>query len=116
MFNAAVGKKQLLYMLSSSTKNEHKVIIIYCHLPLHPEAASPEALLWNYEEVLDAVKACFAGQDHKGGYKINSHVIHHRVFEASLECSNAYGYIDVYHDELCLLGTDRMMSTELVFS
>ncbi|CAL9098361.1 unnamed protein product [Musa textilis] len=84
--------------------NEHKVII-YCHLPLHPEAASPEALLWNCKEVLDVIhgykckKACFAGHDHKGGYKINSHGIHHRVFEAALECSNAYGYIDVYHDE-----------------
>ncbi|THU55568.1 hypothetical protein C4D60_Mb11t07940 [Musa balbisiana] len=104
MFNGAVGKEQLLWLddvLKDSTKNEQKVVIC-CHLPLHPEAASAKALLWDYEEVLNlihsckCVKACFAGHDHKGGYTVDSHGIHHRVFEAALECppeSNAYGVL-----------------------
>uniref|UniRef100_A0A1D1Z0E5 Manganese-dependent ADP-ribose/CDP-alcohol diphosphatase n=1 Tax=Anthurium amnicola TaxID=1678845 RepID=A0A1D1Z0E5_9ARAE len=126
MFNGAVGKEQLKWLddvLQDSVKNNQKVIIC-CHLPLHPEAATPEALLWNYEEVMDVihkykcVKACLAGHDHKGGYSIDSFGVHHRVLEAALECppgSDAFGHVDVYHDRLSLLGADRMESTEMVF-
>lgn len=127
LFNGAVGKEQLDWLdgiLQDSTKHEQKVIVC-CHLPLDPEAASSVALLWNYEEVMDVihrykcVKVCFAGHDHKGGYSVDSHGVHHRVLEAALECppgSNAFGYVDVYHDRISLIGTDRMMSTEMVFS
>ncbi|ONK77169.1 uncharacterized protein A4U43_C02F3810 [Asparagus officinalis] len=126
MFNGAVGKEQLEWLdgvLQDSTKNEQKVIIC-CHLPLDPGAATPEALLWNYEEVMEvihqyeSVKVCFAGHAHKGGYSVDSHGIHHRVLEAALECppgSDAFGHVDVYHDRLLLSGTDRMASTEMVF-
>ncbi|XP_074585018.1 manganese-dependent ADP-ribose/CDP-alcohol diphosphatase-like [Curcuma longa] len=126
MFNGAVGKEQLLWLedvLRQSSKNKQKVVLC-CHLPLHPEASSIEALLWNYDEVMSlihrygCVKACLAGHDHKGGHVVDSHGIHHRVFEAALECppgSNAYGYIDAYHDRLSLVGTDRMKSSEMIF-
>ncbi|KAG0499908.1 hypothetical protein HPP92_004163 [Vanilla planifolia] len=125
-FNGAMGEEQLSWLddvLRDSSDRGQKVIIC-CHLPLDPRAAAPEALLWNYEEVMDVihrygcVKACFAGHDHKGGYSMDSHGIHHRVLEAALECppgSDAFGYVDVYHDRICLVGTDRMPSTEMVF-
>lgn len=127
MFNGGVGKKQLHWLhdiLQRATK-KHEKVIICSHLPLHPNSASTKAILWNYEEVLrviysyKCVKACLAGHYHKGGYFVDAHGIHHRVFEAALECppgSNAFGYIDVYEDRISLLGTDRMMSTEMVFS
>ncbi|KAJ6842698.1 manganese-dependent ADP-ribose/CDP-alcohol diphosphatase-like [Iris pallida] len=126
LFNGAVGKEQLEWLdhvLRDSTNRTQKVVIC-CHLPLDPGAATPEALLWNYEEVMevvhryDCVKVCFGGHDHKGGYSVDSHGIHHRVLEAALECppgSDAFGYVDVYHDRLSLSGTDRMSSTEMVF-
>lgn len=125
MFNGAVGKEQLEWLdsvLKDSTKNNQKVVIC-CHLPLDPGAATPEALLWNYDEVMDVihrykcVKVCFAGHAHKGGYSVDSHGIHHRVLEAALECppgSDAYGHVDVYEDRLSLSGTDRLASTEMV--
>ena len=127
MFNGAVGKEQLEWLdsvLRDSTKNAQKVVIC-CHLPLDPGAAVPETLLWNYEEVMEVihqfecVKVCFAGHDHAGGYSVDTHGIHHRVLEAAVECppgSNAFGYVDVYHDRLSLSGMDRMKSTEMVFS
>lgn len=127
MFNGAVGKEQLEWLdgvLRDSTKEEQKVIIC-CHLPLDPNAAAPEALLWNYGEVMDVihryncVKVCLAGHDHKGGYSVDSHGIYHRVLEAALECppgTSAFGHVDVYCDRLLLLGTDRMPSTEMIFS
>lgn len=127
MFNGAVGKQQLTWLddvLRESTKRMQKAIIC-CHLPLHPGASSPEALLWNYDEVLEVVhryncvKACLAGHDHKGGHSVDSSGIHHRVLEAALECppgTDAYGHVDVYDDKLTILGTDRMESMEMVFS
>lgn len=118
MFNGAVGKEQLEWLdgvLRDSSMHGQKVIVC-CHLPLDPGASSPEALMWNCDEVMDVihrykcVKACLAGHDHKGGYSVDSHGVHHRVLEAALECppgTDAYGHIDVYHDRLSLSGRDK---------
>ncbi|XP_074302389.1 manganese-dependent ADP-ribose/CDP-alcohol diphosphatase-like [Silene latifolia] len=126
MFNGAVGKEQLEWLdhvLQDATMLKQKVIIC-CHLPLDPGASSSAALLWNYNEVMNlihkykCVKVCLSGHDHKGGYSIDSHGIHHRVLEAALECPpgvDAFGHVDVYEDRVSLIGTDRMQSTDMVF-
>lgn len=126
MFNGAVGEEQLQWLdtvLQDATRLEQKVVIC-CHLPLHPGASSKEALLWNYDEVMDVihrykcVKVCLAGHDHKGGYSVDRHGVHHRTFEAALECppgTNAFGYIDVFDNRLSLVGTGKMENTELCF-
>ncbi|CAL0330113.1 unnamed protein product [Lupinus luteus] len=94
------------------------------YLMFNGGASSKEALLWNYEEVMNlihkfnCVKVCISGHDHKGGYYIDSHGVHHRVLEAALECppgTNAFGYADVYDDRISLYGTDRMRSTHMYF-
>ncbi|GMH31429.1 hypothetical protein Nepgr_033272 [Nepenthes gracilis] len=125
-FNGSVGQEQmewLNFVLREATDAKQSVVIC-SHLPLHPGASTTAALLWNYDEVLDlihryeCVKVCLAGHDHKGGYAVDSHGIHHRVLEAALECppgSDAFGYLDVYNDRISLIGTDRMESTEMVF-
>lgn len=126
-FNGGISEGQLKWLdeiLQDATKNGQKVVVC-CHMPLDPGASSKTALCWNYDEVMeiihkyDCVKVCLAGHDHKGGYYIDSYGIHHRVLEAALECppgSDAFGYVDVYDDRLCLLGMDRMRSTEMVFN
>ncbi|KAA8540756.1 hypothetical protein F0562_024325 [Nyssa sinensis] len=114
MFNGAVGKEQLEWLdgvLQDATQLNQKVVIC-CHLPLDSGASSKEALLWNYDEVMDVihryncVKVCLAGHDHEGGHSIDSHGVHHRVLEAALECppgTDAFGYIDVFDDRLSLI-------------
>lgn len=127
MFNGAVGKEQMEWLngvLQEATELKQKVVIC-CHLPLDPGASSKEALLWNYDEVMDlihrykCVKVCLAGHDHRGGYSIDSHGVHHRVLEAALECppgTDAFGYVDVYDDRISLVGTGRMESTDMYFN
>ncbi|KAG9132960.1 hypothetical protein Leryth_021847 [Lithospermum erythrorhizon] len=127
MFNGAVGKAQLEWLdhvLQAATTSNQKVVVC-CHIPLDPGSSSKEALLWNYDEVMDVihryncVKACIAGHDHEGGHSIDSHGVHHRVLEAALECppgTDAYGFVDVFHDRLVLNGTDRMKSTSMEFA
>ncbi|KAJ0953542.1 putative hydrolase [Helianthus annuus] len=122
-----VGKEQLKWLdktLEDATKSNQKVVVC-CHIPLDPGASSKQALLWNYDEVMDVihrydcVKVCLAGHAHKGGHFLDSCGVHHRVLEAALECppgTNAFGYIDVYEDRLSLIGTDRMASSEMVFN
>ena len=94
MFNGGVGKDQLAWLdqvLEHATDSDEKVIIC-SHIPFHPEATLPAALLWNYNDVLDVidkfkcVKVCFASHTHMGGYTVDSHGVHHCVLEAVLEC------------------------------
>lgn len=127
MFNGAVGKEQMEWLdrvLQDATSFNQKVVVC-CHLPLDPQASSNEALLWNYNEVMDLIhrydcaKVCLAGHDHKGGYSLDSHGVHHRILEAALECppgTNAFGHIDLYQNGLLLSGTDRLKTQEMVFS
>ncbi|KAF5730896.1 manganese-dependent ADP-ribose/CDP-alcohol diphosphatase-like isoform X1 [Tripterygium wilfordii] len=127
MFNGAIGKEQLEWLegvLQDATRLKQKVVVC-CHVPLDPGASSSEALLWNYDEVMDVihryncVKVCLAGHEHSGGHSIDAYGVHHRVLEAALECppgKDAYGYIDVYDDRLSLVGTNCMESTEMCFS
>ncbi|WOG89174.1 hypothetical protein DCAR_0208410 [Daucus carota subsp. sativus] len=126
-FNGAVGEGQLEWLdrvLQDATNLNQKVVVC-CHLPLDPGSSSKEALLWNYDEVMNVihryncVKVCLGGHDHKGGHSIDSHGVHHRVLEAALECppgTDAFGYIDVFDNRLSLFGTDRMDSTDMVFT
>ncbi|XP_004515860.1 manganese-dependent ADP-ribose/CDP-alcohol diphosphatase-like [Cicer arietinum] len=126
MFNGGVGKEQMEWLnnvLKEATKLKQNVVVS-CHLSLYPGASSKEALLWNYDEVMNlihkynCVKVCFSGHDHKGGYSIDSHGIHHRVLEAALECppgTDAFGYVEAYDDRISLYGTDRMKSTDMYF-
>lgn len=126
-FNGGVGKEQLKWLektLQDATKSNQKVIVC-CHIPLDPGSTSKDSLLWNYDEVMDViheydcVKVCLCGHDHKGGYSVDSHGVHHRVLEAALECPlgvDAFGYIDVFEDRLSLIGADGMASCEMVFN
>ncbi|XP_059657195.1 manganese-dependent ADP-ribose/CDP-alcohol diphosphatase [Cornus florida] len=127
MFNGAVGKEQLEWLdgvLQDATQSNQKVVVC-CHLPLDPGSSSKEALLWNFDEVMDVihryncVKLCLSGHDHKGGHSVDLHGIHHRVLEAALECppgTDAFGYVDVFSDRLSLFGMDRMESTDMIFT
>ncbi|WCJ36152.1 Manganese-dependent ADP-ribose/CDP-alcohol diphosphatase [Euphorbia peplus] len=126
MFNGAVGREQMKWLdsvLQDATKLKQKVIVC-CHLPLDPGVSCLEALLWNYDEVMstihqyNCVKVCLSGHDHKGGHSVDSHGVHHRSFEAALECppgTDAFGYIEVYDNSLLLIGTDRLKRTEMCF-
>ncbi|KAK4257015.1 hypothetical protein QN277_006662 [Acacia crassicarpa] len=127
MFNGAVGKEQMEWLngvLQEATELKQKVVVC-CHLPLDPGASSKEALLWNYDEVMElihrynCVKVCLAGHDHKGGFSIDSHGVNHRVLEAALECppgTDAFGYINVYDDRISLVGTGKMASVDMYFN
>lgn len=126
-FNGAVGKEQMEWLdgvLQEATELEQKVVVC-SHLPLDPGATSKEALLWNYDEVMNlmhkynCVKVCLAGHNHTGGSSIDSHGVHHRVLEAALECppgTDAFGSVDVYDDKISLVGTDKMESTDMHFN
>ncbi|MCL7026852.1 hypothetical protein MKW94_001865 [Papaver nudicaule] len=98
----------------NTDKNNLSRLISCCVLSyaLDPGASSKTTVCWNYDKVMeiihmyDNVKVCLAGHDHKGGHSIDSH--------GCPPGSDAFGYVDVYDDRLCLLGMDHMHSTEMV--
>lgn len=127
-FGGGVGNQQWEWL--DSTLHDADIakekVIICSHIPMDIDAVTYKpSLMWNYSEVMevvhkyDCVVACFAGHAHVGGHHCDSRSIHHRVLEAVLECppeTDAFGRIEVYEDRLLLIGTDRMMTTEMVFS
>ncbi|KAF5792018.1 putative hydrolase [Helianthus annuus] len=83
-----VGKEQLKWLdktLQDATKSNQKAVVC-CHIPLDPGASSKQALLWNYDEVMDVihqygcVKVCLAGNAHKGGHFLDSFVMINLTF------------------------------------
>ncbi|KAL6644378.1 hypothetical protein ACP70R_015986 [Stipagrostis hirtigluma subsp. patula] len=126
MFNGGVGGAQLRWLdgvLRGAAARRERAVVC-SHLPVHPGAASPTGLMWNYEEVLavvhrhgGCVAAFLAGHVHKGGYAVDGRGVHHRTLEAALECppgTDAFGHVEVYPDRLRLVGSDRMASTEML--
>ncbi|CAI5461135.1 unnamed protein product [Closterium sp. Yama58-4] len=66
----------------------------------------------------ECVAAVIAGHAHFGAYALDARGIHHRILEGAVECppgTVAFGRVDVYRDRLCIIGTDRMLCTEMKF-
>ena len=94
--------------------------IVFCHFPLLAEAATPQHLLWNCEEILrilqesPAVVAYMNGHAHDGGYALRDG-IHHVTFPGMVESGerNSYTLVDVYDDRLELRGSGTAPSRTL---
>eukprot|EP00475_Leptophrys_vorax_P005973 TRINITY_DN13632_c0_g3_i2.p1 TRINITY_DN13632_c0_g3~~TRINITY_DN13632_c0_g3_i2.p1 ORF type:complete len:373 (+),score=-22.75 TRINITY_DN13632_c0_g3_i2:83-1201(+) len=126
-FNGGGGEEQLTWLegvLASCDRHRERAIIC-CHLPIEPNALpTATCLVWNFDKVLATVQrhesavAVVSGHAHFGAYTCDDTGVHHRILEAALECppgTSAFGHIDVYSDRLCLIGHDRMMSTQMIF-
>ncbi|CAI5487641.1 unnamed protein product [Closterium sp. Naga37s-1] len=80
----------------------------------HPSPPFPTATIHRHE----CVAAVIAGHAHFGAYALDARGIHHRILEGAVECppgTVAFGHVDVYPDRLCIIGTDRMLCTEMKF-
>ena len=125
-YDGAIDREQLIWLrvrLADARARGDKVVI-FCHLPVHPDSTTAPHLLWNHTEVLSAVqsagcvRAWFAGHDHAGGYA-NRGGIHHvtqRGMVGAPEGSNAYSVVSVYPDRLAVEGVGLAASHTLDWS
>uniref|UniRef100_A0A803JZD2 Manganese-dependent ADP-ribose/CDP-alcohol diphosphatase n=1 Tax=Xenopus tropicalis TaxID=8364 RepID=A0A803JZD2_XENTR len=102
LFNGGISPSQLDWMervLTSSDEKEENVFVV-SHLPVHPDAADPMCLVWNYPEVLSVLQShpCvvgyLAGHNHEGRYCMDPYGIHHLTFSGVIETppeSRAFG-------------------------
>ena len=77
----AVGVQQQSWLqqeLEKADRHGERVIVV-CHFPLLPETTDQKhGLLWNHREITElvasspAVKACFSGHYHYGGYALHN--------------------------------------------
>jgi len=124
-YNGRCGATQLEWLravLARATAAGERVLV-FCHVPCHPAVCKPDALLWNYQDMLAllrapeaaCVQAFLSGHDHDGGYFCDrggaegeagagaGGGVHHLVPPAPLECSaggSAYGILHVRADAL----------------
>lgn len=114
-FNGAVGPIQLKWLKEQlqECRDGKETAVILSHQPILPGSSSPVCLIWNYDQVLDilranadVVAASFCGHAHKGSYKRDSvSGIHFRVFEAALEnLDKTYAMVDFYPDRIQVRG------------
>nr|XP_033815783.1 manganese-dependent ADP-ribose/CDP-alcohol diphosphatase-like isoform X2 [Geotrypetes seraphini]XP_033815784.1 manganese-dependent ADP-ribose/CDP-alcohol diphosphatase-like isoform X2 [Geotrypetes seraphini] len=125
-FNGGFGKDQLDWLdrlLTFSDENKEKVVV-FGHVPIHPESKKRACLAWNYRDALAVLQAhkcvvCYlAGHDHEGGYCLDSHGIHHVTLEGLVESppgSHAFGTMYVYEDRMVLHGRGRTRSRVLYY-
>lgn len=123
-YNGGFSKEQLKWLdgvLTFSDENRERVVI-FGHLPIHPDSTDTVCLAWNYTEMLSLLQShtcvvCYiAGHDHDGGYCLDSHGIHYITVPGIIETppgSHAFGTVQVYEGSMILKGrgsvSDRIM-------
>jgi 3',5'-cyclic AMP phosphodiesterase CpdA len=121
-WNGGIGEAQQRWIRDTlqRARGAGERAIVFCHFPLLPEAATPEHLLWNSEEILrilresPAVAAYMNGHAHDGGYAMRDG-IHFVTFPGMVESGdrNSYTLVDVYDDRLELRGSGTAPSRSL---
>jgi manganese-dependent ADP-ribose/CDP-alcohol diphosphatase len=121
-WNAAISQSQLEWFVAQcvDARARGEKVLVFCHYPVQPAAATDEHLLWNHLELVeilnqnsDVVKAYISGHWHHGGYYRDPESgIHHLTLRAILEastdkgpdCGNAYAFVDVFPTKISLRG------------
>lgn len=107
-FNGALSHEQLQWLEQEfiDATQQHERVIVWSHVPFHPENADYFAFLWNYDQVLalvnkyKCVAACFYGHYHVGAYFCdNDTQVHHQTMPAMLTTLLPVT-LQFYHDRL----------------
>ena len=123
-FGGGLSNAQMAWLSAQldAAKAANESVIILCHLNCLADSCAPEALLFNYGEVLALIDAhagtvvawiCGSGVD--GSYVCDSKGVHHIVPCAASNCGineDAFGYVSVYSDRLKLNMSGRSPSLQ----
>ena len=122
IWNGGVGKQQLAWIESvlQDAADKQQRVVLFCHFPVHSEAGDASLLLWNHQEITEAldrypcVVGWFNGHHHSGGYAMVDGV-HHVTFMGMVEAPerNAYATVDVYESRLVVNGVGKQPSHTL---
>ena len=127
-FNGAVGRRQLAWLedVLAAARGGGERVIVVSHNPLVAEAAAPQCVLWNAEDVLaviarfrDTVGVCLSGHAHAGGFTRDEQGVPHRVLEAIVECppgTSAHGLLHVFSNRVEIEGSGGMASQVIYYA
>ncbi|XP_072168241.1 manganese-dependent ADP-ribose/CDP-alcohol diphosphatase-like [Diadema setosum] len=125
-YNGGISNTQLDWLqgvLSKASVNNEKVML-FGHVPICPEVTLEDCLVWNYQEVLDILRAspCVVatlfGHTHEYAHHCDEAGIHHLVLPAIVECqpgSNAFATFDV-RDGGMVMHTEGEMPRKVDFN
>lgn len=125
-YNGGVDAEQLAWLRQTLARSQaqRRKVIVFTHIPVHPESALPSCLCWNFPQVLEilhssSVVATFSGHSHQNGYvcdKVSG--IHHVVLDAVLEqrppVENAFASIELYREHLVIQGHGSKIPTRVL--
>lgn len=131
-FNGAVDPEQMRWLrgLLAESERTREHVLVFSHVPVHPDTSAPSALLWNYPELLElvlhfrCVRAVFSGHSHADGYACTSGAearnpgVHFVVSDAILECApaeTAHAIVQLFDDRVVINGYGKIPSRELLF-
>lgn len=110
-WNGAAGPAQMEWLrrtLADAAAKRQRAVV-FGHFPVLPEACRPDHVMWNYDEVLEALDgskaavAYFNGHDHRGGVGVRGG-LHYVTFKGLVEHEpqESCRIVDVYADRLAL--------------
>lgn len=119
-FNGQLSPERIewLHRLLTDASAHGQRAIILTHIPILPEAACPDTVAWNHEEMLQFIDnhpnvvAWLAGHEHAGGCVVRNGVLHKCVMGNCETEQPTASIVTLYHDrmELSAIG----METETV--
>ncbi|KDO28748.1 hypothetical protein SPRG_19962 [Saprolegnia parasitica CBS 223.65] len=125
-YNGGIGASQLQWLdaLLEAADAKRQQVVLFSHVPLHPDSCHMACLLWNYDEILRllqahaSVKAVLSGHCHENGYtQDDASGVHYVVFQAALEArENAFATVDLFPSMLRIRGVGQLPSRDLMFS
>ena len=114
LFNGGLGPRQLAWLRETLGKAQDvgQHIVIFSHIPFHPDVCTSDCLLWNYDAVLAVladyaglVKLCLGGHCHEARTVWDARTgTWHYTLDAPLEQEEAFSTAHVYADRIEIQG------------
>lgn len=125
-FSGGVGEKQLAWIREEmvAARDAGERVLVLTHVSIKPGACVASCCVWNYAEVLDALRAggpgrcvaVFAGHDHNGGYTLDSDGVHHVTLPSPLVApppEPCHAVVQVNVDQIVVRGFGTLPSRRL---
>ena len=114
-YNGGFGDAQIAWLRGElvAAAGARERVVVLSHGIIHPKACDGTTMVWDYDKALHevhsagCVAAVVCGHDHKGGYHLDPHGVHHITLCSPLnegDDGSAFGVLHMFADHMELRG------------